>query len=320
MSGTPAVSVLMTAYNREPYIAAAIESVLAQEFADFELVVVDDASGDRTVEIARQYAARDARVRVIVNERNVGDYPNRNHALTFARGRFVKYHDSDDVMYPHCLRLMVGLLDAEPRAAFGLSMSRAWPGGPVPMLLSPRQSYLREFLGFGMFMGGPACALFRTDLLRGMGGFPEQGAPSDHFFWLDACARHHVLLLPADLFWYRTHGGQELQSARAARDYARVPGRVWETLSRADCPLQGDELQRARRNQAWTVARLTWRDLRAGRFGLAVFRLRASRMRVSDWLRYLRRPVRHASAGVPLAEGGEPDVPSWARAAVPPEP
>src|SRR6185369_13268101 len=74
----PAVSVLMTAYNREKYVAAAIESVLAQRFTDFELIVVDDRSSDRTLEIAKEYEARDSRVRVFANERNLGDYPNRN--------------------------------------------------------------------------------------------------------------------------------------------------------------------------------------------------------------------------------------------------
>ena len=108
VSAVPAVSVLMTAYNREQYIAAAIESVLAQTFADFELIVVDDGSADDTVAAARSYEA-DPRVRVVVNERNLGDYPNRNRAAGLARGRFLKYHDSDDVMYPHCLATMLPL-------------------------------------------------------------------------------------------------------------------------------------------------------------------------------------------------------------------
>ena len=117
---TPLVSVLMTSFNRERYIADAIESVLAQTFTDFELVVVDDASSDRSVEIARAYERRDPRVRVVVNARNLGDYPNRNHAATLARGRLLKYHDSDDVMYAHCLDVMVSMLLSEPDAAFGL--------------------------------------------------------------------------------------------------------------------------------------------------------------------------------------------------------
>src|SRR5881394_3611401 len=117
----PLVSVLLTVYNREAYLADAIESVLRQTFSDFELVIVDDRSTDASVEVARRYERADPRVRLVVNERNLGDYANRNCAASLARGEFMKFHDSDDVMYPHCLDVMVSALQAEPRAAFGLS-------------------------------------------------------------------------------------------------------------------------------------------------------------------------------------------------------
>ena len=84
-AATPAVSVLMTSYNREALIAEAIDSVLAQAFGDFELIVSDDGSQDRTVCIAEEYARRDPRVRVSVNARNLGDYSNRREAALLAR-------------------------------------------------------------------------------------------------------------------------------------------------------------------------------------------------------------------------------------------
>jgi glycosyltransferase involved in cell wall biosynthesis len=309
----PAVSVLMTAYNREPFIGAAIESVLAQRFGDFELLIVDDRSADRSVEIARTYERVDPRVRVVVNERTLGQFGNRNRAAALARGRLLKYHDSDDLMYPHCLEIMVALLDAEPRAGFGISAVRGWPGGPAPMLLSPRECYRREFLGFGLFMCGPASGLFRAEVFRDLGGFPEQGVPSDHLFWLRACARHHVLLMPGDLFWYRLHPGQELQRADAARQYAEVPGQVWRALADQACPLDPAERALARRNQVWTVARLTARDVRGGRLGLAWYRLRRAGPRPIDWIRYLRRPRRDGLAGTPLDDAGGIIVPPWLR-------
>lgn len=313
MNAAPTVSVLMAAYNRAQYVAAAIESVLAQRFTDFELIITDNGSTDGTVDIARAWAARDARIRVEVNERNLGQFGNRNRAASLARGRYLKFHDSDDLMYPHCLELMVGCLEAEPRAGFALSTGWAWPGGPVPMLLTPRQCYQREFLGFGLFMCGPSCALFRAEVFRKLGGFPEEGVASDHSFWLTACAREHVVLVPADLFWYRTHAGQEFASGAAAWEYARVPGRVWRALHDPSCPLEGSDLDQARRNHAFSVAKQTWRDLRAGRWGLAAHRLRHAGMSPADWLRYLRRPRRSAVAGVPVDAAGEPIVPAWVR-------
>jgi glycosyltransferase involved in cell wall biosynthesis len=75
MKSHPKVSVLTTVYNREKYLAACIESVLASTFQDWELIVVDDQSADNSVAIARSYAVKDQRIRVFVNETNLGDYP-----------------------------------------------------------------------------------------------------------------------------------------------------------------------------------------------------------------------------------------------------
>ena len=67
----PLVSVLMTAYNREKYISAAIESVLESTYTNFELIIVDDGSTDRTIEIAKTFAVNDARIKVYINKPNV---------------------------------------------------------------------------------------------------------------------------------------------------------------------------------------------------------------------------------------------------------
>jgi len=310
----PAVSVVMTAFNREAYIAEAIESVLVQTYPDFELIVVDDASTDRTVAIAREYEARDPRVRVVVNERNLGDYPNRNRAATLASGRYLKYHDSDDVLYPHCLEIMVRLLDDEPRAGFGLTAGPVWPGGPTPILSTPRMNYQREFLGYGMFMCGPACAMFRTEVFERLGGFPTDAGPhSDYVFWLGACAQHPVVLFPGDLFWYRIHAGQHRWSPTAARDNARMGEFAWRALAAPQCPLQPEERELARRNLAFNIARQVWRDARRAEIALATYRLRHSGLGPADWLRWLRRPRRSGLAGTPLDPRGECVVPAWMR-------
>jgi len=309
----PAVSVLVTAYNRERYIAASLESVLAQTFGDLEVLVTDNQSTDGTMEIARRYERLDSRVRVVVNERNLGQFGNRNRAASLATGEFLKYHDSDDLMYPHCLAVMVPLLRAEPRAGFGLTSGRGWPGGPAPMLSTPRDSYRREFLGLGLFMCGPAGALFRADVFHALGGFEDHGAPSDTIFWMRACARYPVLLLPGDLFFYREHAGQEFQSAGVARQYASVSAHAWRALASPDCPLDAGERVRARRNTAFSTAKTIWRAARAGNLPLAWHRALSSGMSPVEWIRYLRRPQRSAFAGTPLDPDGEFLVPDWCR-------
>ena len=117
----PTVSVLMTAYNREAFIGQSIESVLASDFGDFELIVVDDCSKDGTLEIAKRFEKLDKRVKVYVNSQNLGDYPNRNMAASYATGKYLKYVDADDTLYDYCLSVMVRYTDRFPEAGFGLS-------------------------------------------------------------------------------------------------------------------------------------------------------------------------------------------------------
>jgi len=305
----PLVSVLLTSYNRERYIATSIESVLTQTFGDFELLVTDNCSTDGSADIARSYERLDTRVRVVVNERNLGQFGNRNHAAELARAPLLKYHDSDDLMYRHCLEVMVSMLMSEPRAGFGLSCGWCWPGGPCPMLLTPRMAYQREFLGGGLFMCGPSGAIFRTGVFRELGGFVDHGAPSDHLFWLRACARINVLLLPADLFWYRQHPSQEFQSARAQREYALVFGASCQALNVRDCPLTPEEREQAKRNRVYHLAKRTAQDLRRARWTTVHTRLRTSGLSLRDWLTYLRPPRRDALAGTPVDANGEYVIP-----------
>ena len=310
---TPVVSVLMTAYNRASYISSSIESVLAQTLGDFELLVTDNCSTDGTFDIAKRYERLDSRIRVVQNERNLGQFGNRNRAAELARGGLLKYHDSDDLMYPHCLAVMVPMLLSEPAAGFGLSTGNHWPGGPCPMLLTPRMAYQREFFGEGLFNGGPGGALFRAEVFRELGGFVDVGAPSDHLFWMRACMTVSILLMPADLFWYRQHPSQEFQSRAAQLQNSRMTGLIWQTLDAPGCPLTPDEREQAKRNRAYHLAKRTLQDVRNGRGRIALERLRHSTMTPGDWLRYLRFPKRSAFAGTPLDENGEFVTPSWVR-------
>ena len=295
----PRVSVLMTSYNRAAYIGSAIESVLAQTFTDFELIIVDDGSSDASASIAQSYASRDPRVRVHVNARNLGQFQNRNFAASLATGDFIRYADSDDIQYPHCLDILVGMMDAFPDAMFAIGGSRAWRGAPVPLLSTPVQSFQREFIGDGMFHLGPGAGLFRREPFLEAGGFTinsETGTASDYLLWLRLCARYNALLVPADLFWYREHPSQELRSATHELGVARLGAFKWAALH--DAPLDERDRGIARRNMAGRAARQIVRDLTAFRFHLAWVRLTQSGLSIGDWLRYARRPVHRPTAGV----------------------
>ena len=113
----PVVSVCIPTYRAADHLAATIDSVLTQTFADFELVVVDDNSPDRTAEIVGGY--RDSRLRYLQNPANLGPEGNWNRCLGEARGRYFKLLPQDDLLAPDCLARQVEVLeqDAENRIA-----------------------------------------------------------------------------------------------------------------------------------------------------------------------------------------------------------
>jgi glycosyltransferase involved in cell wall biosynthesis len=120
VASIPRVSVCIPAYNAEPYIEALLEQVLGQSERDIEVIVVDDQSGDRTLEAVRAFD--DQRLQVHRNEHNQGEARTTNRAMGLSRGRFVKIVHSDDQLDEHCLEKMADALDRHPSA--GLVFAR----------------------------------------------------------------------------------------------------------------------------------------------------------------------------------------------------
>lgn len=108
----PKVSVIMPSYNKEKYIAAAIESVLNQTFKNFELIIIDDMSNDRSVEIIQMYP--DKRIRFFQNDENIGISQNRNRALDLAKGEYIALLDADDISTNIRFEKEVEYLDNHP--------------------------------------------------------------------------------------------------------------------------------------------------------------------------------------------------------------
>jgi glycosyltransferase involved in cell wall biosynthesis len=115
MTNTPRVSVILPAYNRETLVARAIDSVLAQTYGDFELIIVDDASKDGTRAVLETYRTH-PKVRLILSDVNRGGSGARNLGIAEAKGALIAFQDSDDVWMPHKLAAQVAALDANPKA------------------------------------------------------------------------------------------------------------------------------------------------------------------------------------------------------------
>lgn len=110
----PRLSIGLPVYNGENYLASALDSLLGQGFSDFELIICDNASTDRTSEICRVFAASDTRIRYHRNETNIGAAGNYNRTLELAQGEYFKWAAHDDVCLPGFLDACIAVLDQQP--------------------------------------------------------------------------------------------------------------------------------------------------------------------------------------------------------------
>ena len=119
----PLISICLPVYNGGKHLAAAIESILAQTFNDYELLAADDRSTDSSIELAESYARRDGRIRFWKNAQRQGLSGNYNACIREAKGKYIKTFAQDDVLQPDALACMKDVLEKEPAVAL-VSSSR----------------------------------------------------------------------------------------------------------------------------------------------------------------------------------------------------
>ena len=214
MNNTPLVSVLMTAFNREKYIAEAIESVMASTYQNWELIIVDDQSKDKTVEIAREYEKHDTRIKVYINEYNLGDYPNRNKAASYARGKYLKYVDADDMIYPYGLEQLVFYMEKFPEAGYGLCSLEQDKNAIFPFQLNPEQAYHRHYFEQQLFHKAPLSSIIKREAFIQVGGFTGKQHIGDFEMWHILSRKYPVVMMPHGIVWYREHDEQQMNDNR----------------------------------------------------------------------------------------------------------
>lgn len=114
--GQPRLSIGVPVYNGQKFLRATLDSLLAQTFTDFELIICDNCSTDATEQICREYTQRDPRIRYVRNEKNIGPAPNYNRCFELARGELFKWSAADDLIAPEFLEKCIAELDRNPAA------------------------------------------------------------------------------------------------------------------------------------------------------------------------------------------------------------
>jgi glycosyltransferase involved in cell wall biosynthesis len=234
---TPRVSVCIPTYDYARYLPAAIDSVLAQDYDDYELIVVDNASRDETPAVLARYGDR---IRAYRNERNLGLFGNFARCLELARGELVKFLAADDWLHPAFLGEAVALMDRHPSAAIvsgpGFYVDeegRVWGVGTTGVFdagLVPGPVALRAQADLLNAIGMPSNTLLRRAAVDAAAGFDERFAPAaDVHLWGKLLARHDLAWLERPRSFLRIHGTK-------AHDYGLDPSEstflAWEALGR----------------------------------------------------------------------------------------
>ena len=212
------VSVLVPVCNGEAYLAECLESILAQDFADMEILIADDASTDGSVALVERYAARDSRIRWWKNPENLGLARNFNGCLRAAKGEYIKYVLQDDkLVSPLAVLKMAEVLDQHPEVALVGSASQVLDEGSrvielrkyfEPGIADGRRVMVRCLEQLSNLIGEPSVVMFRRRQA-------ERGYSEQLRHWLDLDLWFHLLeqgrfaYVPEPLCAFRRHGAQQ---------------------------------------------------------------------------------------------------------------
>ena len=286
----PIVTVLMPVYNGDRYLRAAVESILAQTFESFELLIVDDGSTDGTALICQSFT--DPRIHVVRHEKNAGLVSALNSGIDLIRTKYVARMDADDVALPDRLARQIAFMESRPDIAACGSWARELVDGRLrAVMLRPTGEYLRQTAWQPVPIFHPTACL-RTEVLQELRYRPDFIHAEDYDLWLRLCRRHRIDNVPKVLLHYRihqtsvSHAYRALQRSNAWRAFrghfpeVDVPLENFEALTGVSCeasPFTRMRLKRPWRKQLfgtvtvsvrddfWYAARWLWARVRGAR-------------------------------------------------------
>lgn len=212
-SNTPKVSVLIPSFNYGIFLPEAIDSVLAQTYDAFELIIVDNCSTDNTVEIVEEYIKKDSRIKLHVNEVNIGMYRNYNQALLLAQGEYIKFLNADDKFHVELLEKFVKILDDYPTVSL-VTSHRQYFGDKKDILFTPflgvqpgREMIIETLIDCN-WVGEPTTVMFRRKNLN-LGLFDTSLLMfADYDMWLRQMQIGNIYVVDEVLSYFRIHNNQ----------------------------------------------------------------------------------------------------------------
>ena len=206
------ISIALTTYNGEKYIQEQIDSIMSQTITDFELIITDDLSSDRTFEILTSYAKKDNRVKPYRNEHNLGYPKNFEKAISLCSGEYIALSDQDDVWTKDHLEKLYNAITSEKNLTLSCANSTITDKDLRPIqLLKPRtykvsEEQKKQFFQamHGNFAQG-CCLMFDARLNEQLLPFPKEEKFHDYWILFVAVANGKVKYIPDSIEFYRQH-------------------------------------------------------------------------------------------------------------------
>jgi len=224
---SPRVSIGVPVFNGEPFVEEALASLLAQTFRDFELIIADNASTDRTESICQAFARRDPRIRYIRHARNLGAPENWNYVARAARGVYFKWASANDSCAPTMLAESIAALDADPRLVLCHGRTLLIDAAGLATLFDgdiniederPSERFLR--VCSELQMNNAQCGLIRRDVLMKTG--LDRSYPGGDMVLMAELALYGRFKLLPDVHLYRRTGKGSMTARLSELDLARI--------------------------------------------------------------------------------------------------
>jgi glycosyltransferase involved in cell wall biosynthesis len=237
VSAQPLISVVMAAYNAEHFVAEAISSLLRQTFKDFELLVVNDGSTDRTGEVIAGQAGQDSRVRLI-SQANAGLANARNTAIAHARAEFIAVADADDVQLPERLETLMGAFVKDPGLTVCGGGVDVWSGEEKAtansLLMPATDAEIRAGMPFESMLFDPSVMFRRKVLAAPINGYdPAFRMAVDYDLWSRLMPRQRFGNCQRVLTRYRRHPAQLTQVEGRSRRSITERQWIWKRLAKS---------------------------------------------------------------------------------------
>jgi glycosyltransferase involved in cell wall biosynthesis len=256
----PAVTVLMAVYNGERFLSEAIKSILNQTFSDFEFLIINDGSTDRTPDILLSY--QDPRIRIVRNDGNIGLTKSLNLGLALARGEYIARQDADDISYSERLERQISFMRKNPHVAvLGTQVNYLHGDGRRPKFVRPGKPVSALAAKFCLMFSPPnpvnhPTVMFRKSIIGGKyrGYDTNYVVGQDADLWCRVAMKYVIQNLPETLVTMRIHSS----SVTADTDHPRRQGHhaIWK---RRRSEVMKRVLDRTDVPQEWVE---TWEDIR----------------------------------------------------------